>query len=94
MAVSLFLSYFGAAADGPALQSWFRSGPGESLRGADGINGLELYAPEASHDPFLDDAEGPLLIDEYDTTIVIPPDWSARMDGAGNIVLEHTHDEG
>ena len=39
-------------------------------------------------------AEGPLLIDEYDTTIVIPPDWSARMDGAGNIVLEHTHGEG
>jgi len=65
MAVSLFLSYFGAAADGPALQSWFRSGPGESLRGADGINGLELYAPEASHDPFRDDGEGPLLIAEF-----------------------------
>lgn len=33
-------------------------------------------------------ARGPLLIDEYDSTTVIPPGWSVRRDGEGNLVLE------
>ncbi len=65
MTVSLFLSYFGAADGGPILRRWFGDGPAEVLRHADGIAGLELYTPEASHDPFLDDGEGPLLIAEF-----------------------------
>jgi hypothetical protein len=65
MAVSLFLTYFGGADDGPILRDWFRNGPAEILRRAGGITGLEFYAPEASHDPFLDDGEGPLLIAEF-----------------------------
>ena len=33
---------------------------------------------------------GPLLVDEYDTTVVVPPGWSARRDEAtGTLVLEH-----
>ena len=33
---------------------------------------------------------GPLLLDEYDTTVVVPPGWTARLDGAtGALVLEH-----
>ena len=32
--------------------------------------------------------EGPLLIDEYDSTIVVPPGVGARTDGLGNIVME------
>ena len=32
--------------------------------------------------------EGPLLVDEYDSTIVIPPDASAHLDEFGNIVME------
>lgn len=33
--------------------------------------------------------EGPLLIDEYDTTVVVPPNWSARREEAtGCLVLE------
>ena len=32
--------------------------------------------------------EGPLLVDEYDSTIVIPPDARARLDHLGNIVME------
>ena len=64
MAVSLFLTYFGKAADGPALQGWFRDGPAAALRSS-GAEWLELYVPEASHDPFLDDGEGPLLIAEF-----------------------------
>ena len=32
---------------------------------------------------------GPVLVDEYDTTVVVPPGWSARRDAATQtLVLE------
>ena len=32
---------------------------------------------------------GPLLVDEYDTTVVVPAGWSVRRhDGTGTLVLE------
>jgi N-methylhydantoinase A len=31
---------------------------------------------------------GPLIVEEYDTTTVVRPGWSARLDGWNNIVLE------
>lgn len=31
---------------------------------------------------------GPVLIDEYDTTVVVPPGWTARRDGDGTLTLE------
>ena len=31
--------------------------------------------------------QGPLLIDEFDTTIVVPPGWQARADDSGNLSL-------
>lgn len=31
---------------------------------------------------------GPLVIDEYDATCVVPPDFTARLDALGNIVIE------
>jgi N-methylhydantoinase A len=35
---------------------------------------------------------GPLLVDEYDTTVVVPPGWSVRRDAAtGTLVLERDH---
>ncbi len=34
---------------------------------------------------------GPLLVDEYDTTVVVPPGWSARRDEAtASLILERT----
>jgi N-methylhydantoinase A len=34
---------------------------------------------------------GPLLVDEYDTTVVVPPGWSARLDEAtASLILERT----
>ena len=33
-------------------------------------------------------ARGPLLIDEYDSTIVVPPFMSVRRDEHGNVVME------
>ena len=38
---------------------------------------------------------GPLLVDEYDTTVVVPPRWSARRDApTGALVLEWSNDGG
>ena len=34
---------------------------------------------------------GPLIVEEYDATCVVPPGWSAALDADGNIVL---HREG
>ncbi len=31
---------------------------------------------------------GPLIVEEYDATTVVPPAWAARLDEFGNIVLE------
>jgi N-methylhydantoinase A len=31
--------------------------------------------------------EGPLIVEEYDTTVVVPPGWTARLDSRGNIHL-------
>jgi N-methylhydantoinase A len=33
------------------------------------------------------DRSGPLIIEDYDTTTVVPPGWSAELDDHGNIVL-------
>ncbi|MGE0383349.1 MAG: hydantoinase/oxoprolinase family protein [Gammaproteobacteria bacterium] len=33
---------------------------------------------------------GPIIVEEYDTAIVIPPGWAATLDGHANVVLEHT----
>lgn len=30
---------------------------------------------------------GPVIIEEYDTTCVVPPDWAASLDEGGNIIL-------
>ena len=31
---------------------------------------------------------GPLIVEEYDTTTVVRPGWTARIDGWNNIILE------
>ncbi len=33
------------------------------------------------------DMSGPLIVEEFDTTVVVPPEWRAAVDGYGNIVL-------
>ena len=48
----------------------------------------QIDTPTTSRKSLRSGARGPLLIDEYDSTILIPPDWSATTDDAGNIVLE------
>jgi N-methylhydantoinase A len=31
---------------------------------------------------------GPVIVEEYDATCVIPPGWRAALDTGGNIVIE------
>jgi N-methylhydantoinase A len=35
-------------------------------------------------------AAGPLIVEEYDATTVVPPDWEALLDGRGNIIMTRT----
>jgi 5-oxoprolinase (ATP-hydrolysing)/N-methylhydantoinase A len=40
-------------------------------------------------------AAGPILVDEYDTTVVVPPGWDVRLDGrSGSLVLDHVRAAG
>ena len=34
-----------------------------------------------------DAVAGPVIVEEFDTTVVVPPSWAARIDVHGNIVL-------
>ncbi len=34
-------------------------------------------------------ADGPLAIEEPDTTIIVPPGWTARLDPWGNVRIDH-----
>jgi N-methylhydantoinase A len=33
--------------------------------------------------------QGPILVDEPDTVVVVPPGWSAARDDIGTLVLSH-----
>jgi N-methylhydantoinase A/oxoprolinase/acetone carboxylase beta subunit len=52
----------------------------------------ELTVPVISRDDLNEKRrQGPLLIDEYDTTVVVPPEWSVRREAeTGSLVLERT----
>jgi N-methylhydantoinase A len=60
---------------------------------SDGARGCRLYERRllAPGDAF----EGPAIVEQYDSTIVIPPGARARVDGFRNLVIvrEH-HDNG
>ena len=32
--------------------------------------------------------EGPMIIEEYEGTVVVPPDCKARIDTQGNVIIE------
>jgi N-methylhydantoinase A len=54
------------------------------------IDGERHDAPVRARPSLGEDPEpGPLLVDEYDTTVVVPPGWTARRHTAtGTLVLE------
>jgi N-methylhydantoinase A len=55
-------------------------GPGLGMRDAPVLRREDLLAATR---------RGPLVIDEYDATCVVPPDFAARLDDLGNIVIEY-----
>jgi N-methylhydantoinase A len=60
------------------------------------IGGDEIDAPVRARGSLGEKLEpGPLLVDEYDTTVLVPPGWSVRRDAAtGTVVLERSVDGG
>ncbi|MEJ2119532.1 MAG: hypothetical protein P8Z76_02280 [Alphaproteobacteria bacterium] len=57
-----FLVFSGPAEAGAAFRAWFAEGPSHALAALDGLRAYDLYTPEASHDPYLDDGPGPLAM--------------------------------
>ena len=72
----------GVAADDPHARA--------SVRAADfGEPWGRVDAPVTSRDAIGDQpAAGPLLVDEYDTTVVVPPGWTVRRADGGALLLE------
>ena len=35
--------------------------------------------------------KGPIIIEEYDSTTIVPPNWNASLDSMNNIILEKTN---
>ncbi len=88
MTIAFFLTYEGPPAGGEALRTWFRVGPARALAQLPGVRALDVFSPEPSQDPYLDDGAGPLLIAQVDfddvgwleTTLATP----ALFDGTGD----------
>jgi N-methylhydantoinase A/oxoprolinase/acetone carboxylase beta subunit/N-methylhydantoinase B/oxoprolinase/acetone carboxylase alpha subunit len=59
---------------------------GGEVRRADFGNGL-VEVPVRTRQSLVEPADGPLLVDEYDTTVVVPPGWTVRLDAGGALVL-------
>lgn len=50
---------------------------------------LEVETPVLDRTALTDYPErGPLIVEEYDTTVVVPPQWSALTNRLGNVILE------
>jgi N-methylhydantoinase A len=59
----------------PARRAYF--GPSQGWQEARVVNRSALAVPHA----------GPCIVEEYDATCLVPPDWTARLDAFGNIQL-------
>ena len=52
------------------------------------FSGEVMETPVLARTQLTESREGPLLIDEYDSTIVVPPDATVQLDEAGNVMME------
>jgi N-methylhydantoinase B/oxoprolinase/acetone carboxylase alpha subunit len=88
---ALRLIALGPERDAFALATSAGPTPSAPTRAADfGPGHGTLEVPVRSRGSIADAVEGPLLIDEYDTTVVVPPGWTVALDRAtGALVLEH-----
>lgn len=89
VAVATDLQLTSLAANFHAARSLDRAGAGGELRrdvnfGASaGLQSAQVLTREGLREP----VQGPVVFDEFDTTIVVPPNWQAELDALGNIVL-------
>jgi N-methylhydantoinase A len=87
-----------ALGEAPATRSFHLDGTNAAASGGSSrrihIGGHGVDAPVRTRSSLGEAAEpGPLLVDEYDTTVVVPPGWSARRDAStGTLVLERGAD--
>jgi N-methylhydantoinase A len=56
-----------------------------------GSAGAQIDTPVLTRQEITGVRDGPLLIDEYDSTTVVPPSWRVRRDEHGNLILEPKH---
>jgi N-methylhydantoinase A len=77
------------SADGSAVQRPRRGGPGKPPRQVYfGEKHGAMTTPVISRiDLETGGRSGPLVIEEYDATCVVPPGWSVRLDADGNLLL-------
>ena len=52
------------------------------------FSGEVMETPVLARTQLTESRQGPLLIDEYDSTIVVPPDATVQLDEAGNVMME------
>jgi N-methylhydantoinase A len=68
----------------PAPRGAFREayfGPAQGIKQAAVLTRSDVVSPQA----------GPLIIEEPDTTVIVPPDWTIHRGEYGNLVLEKTN---
>jgi 5-oxoprolinase (ATP-hydrolysing)/N-methylhydantoinase A len=75
-------------AERPAVPLSAPSREASGTRRADFGDG-PVDVPVRSRDSLTEPTHGPLLVDEYDTTVVVPPGWTVRLDASGALVLDH-----
>jgi N-methylhydantoinase A len=51
-------------------------------------SGIALRVPVFSRAMLESPFVGPLIVEAYDTTVVVPPGWRGRADPLGNLILE------
>jgi N-methylhydantoinase A len=51
-----------------------------------------LRTPSVSRSDLGERRPGPLVLDEYDSTVVVPPAWTAETDSGGNLHLRSLSD--
>ena len=60
--IAYFAMVTGRAEDGAAYRDWFRGAPSAALAALPGLVAYDVYEPEASQDPYLNDGPGPLVM--------------------------------
>ena len=53
----------------------------------------EVETPVIDRPALTHPRKGPMIVEEYDSTCVVPPGWQAELDATGNIVLTRENDK-